>query len=428
MTPYHSYKPSGIEWLGDIPEHWGVKKIKFSDDIIMGQSPDSEDYNLDYKGLPFLQGNADFTELFPKPRIWCTSVRKIAKNNDILVSVRAPVGEVNVADQEYGIGRGLCAIRERKTDFKLLYYILCGLKDELNSIATGSTFTAVSVEDIRNLSIPQLNHLEQSKLSGYLDHRTHLIDTLISKKQKLIDLLKEYRTAIINQAVTKGLDPNVKMKDSGIEWLGEVPEHWEVKRVSTLGRFSKGRGISKDQTVLSGVPCIRYGEIYTKYNRIVYQTVSFITKETSLFCESIKKGDVLFTGSGETAEEIGKSVVYYGTDEAFAGGDIIIIKLNDQSSPLFISYLMNCSYVIHQKSLMGKGEIIVHIYPNQIKEILISLPPAAEQNSIVEFLDKKTTSIDIQIEKEQKLIEYLKEYRTALISEVVTGKVDVRGL
>ena len=235
MNKYPAYKESGIEWIGEIPEHWSTLRLKFTDEVIMGQSPNSDDYNDSQVGLPFLQGNADFTNLYPKPRIWCDTATKTAFQNDVLLSVRAPVGAVNVADTEYGIGRGLCAIRSNSSCNGYLYYIALSITDELSSIATGSTYVAVTADEVRNVYIPSVASDEQQAIVDYLDDKTALIDKLIEKKQRQIELLKEQRQAVINQAVTKGLDPTVEMKDSGIEWLGEIPKHWQVtplKRVS----------------------------------------------------------------------------------------------------------------------------------------------------------------------------------------------------
>lgn len=213
-------------------------------------------------------------------------------------------------------------------------------------------------------------------------------------------------------------------KETGIDLIGKIPNHWEIRRIATLGRFSKGRGISRDEILPSGIPCIRYGEIYTDYERIVYLPKSFINKESSQRSEIIQKGDVLFTGSGETFEDIGKSVVYYGEADIFAGGDIIILRLNNGFSSLFISYLMDCNFVNQQKANGGRGEIIVHIYPKQIREIFVSIPPLPEQLTIANFLDHKTRQIDDMIAKRQKLIELLKEERTAMINNAVTKGLD----
>jgi len=160
MKAYPVYKKSEIRWIGNIPNHWEVIRVKHSDIVIMGQSPNSNDYNLEDIGLPFLQGNADFTKLHPRPRVWCDTANKIAEKDDVLVSVRAPIGSVNIADQAYGIGRGLCAIRSNSTFSTLLFYFFIALNEELNSIGTGSTYTAISVDDVKNthiLKIPPLN-------------------------------------------------------------------------------------------------------------------------------------------------------------------------------------------------------------------------------------------------------------------------------
>jgi len=234
MRRYPEYKDSGIEWIGEIPEHWGTLRLKFTDEVVMGQSPNSDDYNDTQVGLPFLQGNADFTNQYPKPRIWCDTATKKACKDDVLLSVRAPVGAVNLADNEYGIGRGLCAIRSNSSSHKYLYYIALSITDELNSIATGSTYVAVTADEVRNVYVPSNSSDEQQAIADYLDAKTALIDELIGKKRRQIELLKEQQQAVINQAVTKGLDPNVEMRDSGIEWLGEIPKSWEIKRLKHI--------------------------------------------------------------------------------------------------------------------------------------------------------------------------------------------------
>lgn len=206
LDPNVKMKDSDIEWLGEIPEHWEVKRLKYCDSVIMGQSPSSEDYNTDNNGLPFLQGNADFSVIFPQPRIWCDTANKIAINNDILLSVRAPIGAVNLADQEYGIGRGLCAIRSQKTHYKFLYYLALSLKDEFNSLGTGSTFTAISTDEVENVCIPQPPFHEQRLISTCLDNKSNQIDIIIRQETNLIEQLLEYRSSLITEAVTGKID------------------------------------------------------------------------------------------------------------------------------------------------------------------------------------------------------------------------------
>lgn len=219
-----------------------------------------------------------------------------------------------------------------------------------------------------------------------------------------------------------GLTRYPSYKPSGIVWIGEIPSHWEMIRFASLGTFSKGRGIKKDEIREFGLPCIRYGEIYTKYHRIVDDLTSFIDEQSASGSARIKSGDILFAGSGETVEEIGKAVVYAGRKVAYASGDIIILSLSDKLNPGYASFLANAHFVQHQKSVSAKGEIIVHIYPKDIREIVIPLPSPSEQTAIAAYLDEKTAQIDKLIASKKRMIELLREERQAVINEAVNGE------
>jgi len=214
-----------------------------------------------------------------------------------------------------------------------------------------------------------------------------------------------------------------KMKDSGVEWIGEIPENWELRKGSTIGDYSKGSGIKKDEVRESGLPCVRYGEIYTHYDLKFTETKSFINESSGKIL--VEYGTLLLTGSGETLEDIGKCIVYIGNESIYIGGDIIILKPKEDILPLFLSYSFNSEPMRIQKELVGRGGIIVHIYSKGLREIWFPLPSKPEQTAIVAFLDEKTSKIDELIAKKERKIELLKEYRQSLISEVVTGKIDV---
>lgn len=194
-------KDSDVEWIGEIPTHWNVKRLKEVVDVHMGQSPSSSDYTEEGLGFPFLQGNADFGNYSPTPRVWCSEVKKVCLKNDVLLSVRAPVGAVNVASASYGIGRGLCAIRS-KSNYQYWYYFLSSVSSYLNSIATGSTYVAVSIEDVRNTmtSVPPAH--EQAEIAAYLNDRTEKMDCIVTAINYQIEKLKDLRKALINDAVT----------------------------------------------------------------------------------------------------------------------------------------------------------------------------------------------------------------------------------
>ena len=203
---YPAYKESGVEWIGEIPEHWNLSRIKFVSEVTMGQSPSSDSYL--YNGnLPFLQGCAEFGEIFPNPKHYCEVANKTSRPGDILLSVRAPVGEINLSDRVYGIGRGLCSIRPLKSKNDYLKWYLFAAKNKLISISNGSTYDAVAIGDVKNLEIPiSMVEFEQNAICEYLNIETTKIELIISKHLKLIDLLKEYRTSLITQAVTGKID------------------------------------------------------------------------------------------------------------------------------------------------------------------------------------------------------------------------------
>ena len=242
MKRYPEYKESSVEWIRAIPRRWEVKRLKYIADLNMGQSPPSEEYNSDQIGMPFLQGNAEFGLHHPTPKIYCPTAKKHANHGDILLSVRAPVGAINMANQEYGIGRGLRAIRPQTNQLERRYakYLLEVVRTELHVVATGSTYEAVTVDEVSNLTCVVPPFSEQIQIANFLDRKTKHIDELIRIKERQIELLQEQRTALINQTVTNGLAPNVEMKPSGVEWIGEIPRHWNLSMLKYKARLVYG--------------------------------------------------------------------------------------------------------------------------------------------------------------------------------------------
>lgn len=203
-----------------------------------------------------------------------------------------------------------------------------------------------------------------------------------------------------------------------------VPISWEVKKLDTIGTFLKGKGISKDEVVDNGIPCIRYGEIYTSYDCFIKESKSFISLETSQTSEKIFEGDLLFAGSGETLEDIGKSVAYINNREAYAGGDILILRpKKDNNNSLYFAYALNGDIFNVQRRKLGQGQSIVHIYSKDLKDILIPIPYEEEQRKIADIL----STWDKAIELEEKLIEQKKEQKKSLMKKLFTGKKRIPG-
>ena len=424
---YDSYKNSGIEWLGEIPSHWEMLKTKYVHKSIKFLNTNricDNVLSLTLRGV--VNNNIDNPEgLVPKDY----ATYQIFEKDDLVFKL---IDLENISTSRVGIvhEKGIMSsayirlkIGKRSIPkFAYYYYYSLYINNVYNSIGCGVRST-LNPTDLLNIKFPLPPKDEQEKIASYLDEKIAKIDASISGKEKFIELLKEQKQIIINDAATKGLNKNAKFKNSGVEWLGQIPSHWEVVRLGSLGIFSKGNGISRNELVADGIPAILYGDIYTKYNYQAIEIKNFISTETSLKAVKISENDILLTGSGETKDDIGKCVVFKGK-KAFAGGDIIIFK-QDKNNSTFLAYSLNSSYSIIQKTIMAKGEIIVHIYSSMLKELLLPLPPKSEQEKIVEYIENKISKIDKLLNLEQECIKSLKEYKASLIDSVVTGKVKV---
>lgn len=417
MENKYNYKESNIRWLGDIPTHWKVVKIKYNNQVIMGQSPKSEYYNLKRIGLPFLQGNADFSDIYPRPTVWCDKPKKVAKMGDILVSVRAPIGAVNIAEQDYGIGRGLCAIRAGCIKKKLLYYILSSTHEELNSLGSGSTYTAIALDDVRNLPIPDIPPSEQKKITGFLDSRTSSIDRLLYGKRRQIKLLSAYRTAIINQAVTKGLDPDVERKNSGIDWLGKIPKNWQTVKTKYLFNLVKDKAADGNNEELLSL----YTDIGVRPRKDLEARGNKASTTDGYWI--VEVGDIIVNKLLAWMGAVGYSEYSGVTSPAY---DVLrkITPLNSK----YYHYLFRCGILLPEMKRRSRGimEMRLRLYFDEFGQIRLPYPPEDEQNRIVRFLDTKVMEINKLKDDLSRQIELIEEYRTTLISHVITGKIDVR--
>ena len=223
------------------------------------------------------------------------------------------------------------------------------------------------------------------------------------------------------------LKPYPVYKDSGVEWLGKVPTHWEVRHLGRIGRFSKGGGGTKEDATEHGVPCVRYGDLYTHHLFFITASRTCVRPELAATVYTpIQYGDVLFAGSGETIDEIGKSAVNLIRGPACCGGDVIIFRPSIDAEARFLGYMADCSASIHQKACIGRGFTVVHIYSSDLKYMTVAVPPVPEQGAIVRFLDHADQRIQRYIRAKQRLITLLEEQKQAIIQQAVTGQIDVR--
>lgn len=425
MSKYEKYKPSGIDWIGKIPKHWNRKRLKDYAEIIMGQSPDSNSYNDEEFGVPFYQGKVDFGEFNPIPRIWCNQPTKISEAEDILISVRAPVGELNIANEKCCIGRGLTAVRIKKGVRKFAYYQFQIINEELKINVTGSTFEAVSSNDVSILKYIFPPADEQLSISNYLDRQTQKIDRLIANKKAQAEKLKELRQIEINNAVTKGLNPNAEMKDSGIDWLGKIPKHWEVKRLKNVSeKITDGEHIAPNFTD-SGMPFLSAKDV--RENEILFEEDKFVSEKDGLSFRqrcNPERGDALIVSRGATVGRV--SIVK--TDRIFCLlGSVILIKPTNKINSEFLFYALTNPKIQENLYQTSQSSAQQAIYLVNISFLKLAIPPIEEQIEISKVLVGKTKLIDNLIKNIENQIEKLQELRKINIYEAVTGKIKVNG-
>lgn len=418
-------KDSGVEWIGKIPVGWKIVKIKNVADINMGQSPNGDDIS-DEGNLLFMQGNTDFGLKYPTPRLYCDKCPKKSRIGDILMSVRAPVGEMNISDKVYGIGRGLCSIKPKSIEREYLWYYMLKSKSDFNYYSNGSTFDSITLSVIFNFPIPIPSLSTQQKISAYLNDKCTKIDSIIEKQEKVIEKLKAYKLSVLTEAVTKGLNPDVKMKESGVQWIGEIPEHWEQTALKVgladiqTGPF--GSQLHAEDYIENGIYVINPANIIN--GKIVIDSKCSISyeKANELAQHLLSVGDIVFARRGE----MGRCACALDDGiQKLCGTGCIKLKCNDRLIPKYIILYLQTHYIKQYLELNSVGTTMLNLNSTIISNIPILIPPISEQQQIVNYLDKKCSAIDKSIEQKQAIIEKLKEYKKSLIYEVVTGKREV---
>ncbi len=428
--PYPAYKPSGIEWLGDVPAHWEVRRVKGCVTNIIDLTREHLDDEL-YLALEHVESWTGRVSSNAGDGVSFSGQVKRFKAKDVLFGKLRPYLAKVTCPKRSGVCVGEFLVLRPHDAHLSTFYLEQLLRskpviDAIDSSTFGAKMPRADWKFIGDLLFPLPPLAEQRAIVKHLDHADTRIRRYIDAKQKLIELLEEERQALISRAVTRGIDHNVRLRPSGVEWLGDVPAHWEVVQLGKIGAFSKGSGGTKNDEVPRGIPCIRYGDLYTTHKCFITQTRSYVSPTKASAYTPINRGDILFPASGETIEEIGKSAVNLMHTRVICGGDLIIFRPTIPMEPKFAGYALDCPAAQTQKSMMARGVTIMHIYSSQLKYLLFPLPPLAEQRAIVKHLDRATGDIDAAIARARRQVELLQEYRERLIADVVTGKLDVR--
>ncbi len=417
---YPVYRDSGVEWLGKVPEGWNTERLKYCATLI-NEKVDGRESNLQYTGLENIESWTG--RLIPSEEISTSEGQSnIYELEDVLFGKLRPYLAKVLSAKEHGICTGeLLVLRPKDVSQEYLFRYM--LARDFISIVDSSTYGAkmprASWDFIGDLPVLLPTEAEQRAIAAFLDSETGRIDTLIEKKERQVELLQEKRATLISHAVTKGLDSDVKMKDSGVEWLGEVPVKWELMKFRRVCRLQQGLQIAQSN---------RFGE--KGPNRFEYITVKSIhandTTNSKEYIENPTRSvicttdDILLARTGATGEVIS------GQNGVFHNNFFKIIydrKIVDKN--YLIYYLSNTQIKKHLLLLAGTTTIPDLNHGEFLSTHFIS-PDIHEQQNIISFLNNETGNIDTLIDKIRQSISKLREYRTALISAAVTGKIDVR--
>jgi len=413
MTKYKKYKPSGVEWIGDIPEHWKVKKLKYvaqanPSNIDKKSKEDEKEVRLcnyvDVYKNDFIDSKIDFMRATASDN----QIEKFTLNKGDVIATRDSetsddIGNAAlVVDELTNVvcGYHLTHIKPIQMNGNYLFRIFQTryLNSYFEISANGVTRFGLGVDKFNVAPILLPCQEEQIQIANYLDRKTAEIDDLIAKKEQLIKLLEEEKTAVINEAVTKGINPNAKLKDSGIEWLGKIPEHWEVKKLKWLITIGSGEGIKSEAIKEFGAYPVYGGNGILGYS------------------ESFNNSDKVFI-IGRVGAKCGN--VRLVSDKKWISDNALLAYAKGN-----LDFLMFTMQNLNLNNLANKNAQPL-ITSTMVKEQIIAYPSIGEQTQIVNHIQKETTRIDKTIETTKNLIELLKEYRTALISEAVTGKIKV---
>jgi len=389
------------EFSGD----WENKTLENLSNITMGSSPKSSFYNKNKEGVPLLQGNADIKNRKSYPRIYTTQITKECFENDILLSVRAPVGTVAKSNHYACIGRGISSIKAKKDNSQeWIYQWFLQFENRWSSISQGGTFEAVNSSDIKNLNIliPKLE--EQEKIAKTLTS----LDNFIEVQNKKVETLKKHKKGLMQKLFPLDGEKKPKLRFDGFS--GD----WEEKRLGDIVKVFKGKGISKNDIIENGrLECIRYGELYTYYREIIND----IKSKTNLNEDNLilsKKNDIIIPSSGETSIDI--AIASCVTKDNIAlGGDLNILR--GKENGIFLAYYLSNAKK-YEIAKLAQGIAVIHLYASQLINLNLKLPSIDEQQKIAETL----TSLDNLIEAQTKKVETLKQHKKGLMQKLFVNK------
>ena len=431
MRRYESYKDSGVEWLGEIPSHWEMQRSKFLFKKIERKVKEIDQIVTCFRdGQVTLRANRrtdGFTNALKEH-----GYQGIRKGDLVIHAMDAFAGAIGVSDSD-GKATPVYSVclpynKQKVNVYFYAYYLRnLALSGFITSLAKGirERSTDFRYADFAELLLPLPSYSEQQKIAQFLDDKTAKIDQAVDLAEKQIALLKEHKQILIQNAVTRGLNPDVPLKDSGVEWIGQVPEHWEVKKIKHV--TSKiGSGITPlgggSNYIDGGIPLLRSQNIH--FDRIDLNDVARISEFThnSMKNSKVRKGDVLLNITGGS---LGRCFYVDSNEEMNVNQHVCIIRPNKKINTIFLNMLLASEIGQKQIWFFQQGGGREGLNFQAIKNFYLPLPDLEEQQKIAIYLDKQAAKIDQAIALKTAHIEKLKEYKSVLINDVVTGKVRV---
>ncbi|MCT7996322.1 restriction endonuclease subunit S [Laspinema olomoucense] len=433
MEGYGKYKDSGIEWIGEVPAHWGVKRLKDFSLIVRGGSPRPAGDLRFYEGnIPFLKVGdltsneelylSTYTHTIKEAGL--TNTRLIPKKSLLLTNSGATLGIPKICTFETTFNDGIAAFTHLKkiNQVFLFYFLKSQTKWYLNQASLGQGQPNLNIEIISNTFIPYPPLPEQKAIAHYLDTKTAQIDCKIDLLTQKAQRYEELKRSLINETVTRGLDKSVPMKDSGIEWIGDIPAHWFVQRVKEIATLVLGKMLDNKSSP------DKFYHYYLKSKNIAWFKVDISNVEQMYFTSyemknyRLKAGDLLLSEGGE----VGKTSIWEEElDECYIQNSVHKVTVLKKQHP---------QYYLYQSVLLGQIKYydsivnqvsIKHLTKEKLSRVFWLCPPLEEQKAIAHYLDTKTAQIDQIIQTINTQIEKLKELRKTLINDVVTGKIKV---
>ena len=438
--PYPAYKDSGVEWLGQVPEGWEVKRLRFlasinptklrnnlKEDSLVSFVPME---NVDeYGGIHcqdrYLDGIGNGYTHFVNDDILIAKITPCFENGKGALAVNLTNG-VGFGSTEFHVVRSFATMCPTYFFWVSTSFLFRKTGEAYMYGAGGQKRIPDSF--IKNFKLPTPPLAEQRAIAAFLDQQCSQIDSLITNKRRMLDLLDEKRRAIITQAVTRGLDPSVPMKDSGVAWLGLVPAGWTTQKLATVARLQGGFAFNSNEFRSEGLPVIRMNNL--RRGLLDLSEAVFIDPTDSIHSVALHKGDILYGMSGSIGNSgsLGNFAIVSETDLPAQLNQRVgrFICNKSKIDPCYLVFFIQSLFFYRQILLYITGTAQFNVSSKQVESCMVVLPPPTEQRAIADYLDAQTTALDAQKKNLEKSIDLLREYRASLITHAVTGKIDVR--